>query len=143
MPSRPQRVTNGHRAAVCGLVILGLGMIEACEIAGAPYQLVKASLPPNWHKRSRFASRWRGDELAGMLAAFVDPDQKTQTIADRYGVTADMIRRVAGRHGYKRPKGHPRGKNSVRTMTSKQRTIYFKLRHIMPAAAAAIEACRS
>lgn len=142
MPSRPQRVTNGHRAAVCGLVIAGMGMIDACEIVGAPYQLVKASLPPKWHKRHRHPSRWRGDELAEMLAAFVDPAQKTRTIAARYGVSVDMIRKIAGRHGYKRPKRQPRSPNSLRTMTPKQRTIYFKLRHIMPAAQAAIEACR-
>jgi len=145
MPRKAQRVTNGHRAAVCGLVIAGLSMTDACRIAGVPRDILPKYLPPGWHDRrsSRRTRRWKGDELAGLREAYCDLAQKTATIAARYGVHVSQINKLAKLHGWpRRLAGRTRKPNSIRSMSAQQRTVYFKLRTIMPPAAAAAQACQ-
>jgi hypothetical protein len=145
MPRKAQRVTNGHRAAVCGLVIAGVSMTEACRIAGVPREVLPKYLPAGWHDRrsSRRTRRWKGEELAGLREAYCDLNQKTATIAARYDVHVSQIYRLAHLHGWpRRLPGGARKPNSIRSMSPKQRTVYFKLRTIMPPAAAAAQACQ-
>lgn len=144
MPRKAQRVTNGHRAAVCGLIIAGLTMIEACRIAGVPRDVMPKYLPQGWHDRHRKrARRWRGEELESLREAYLDPTQKTTTIAARYGVHPSQITKLAHQHSWPvRPTGSARRPTSIRSMSPQQRTAYFKLRSIMPPAAAAEQACR-
>lgn len=145
MPRKAQRVTNGHRAAVCGLVIAGLSMTEACRIAGVPRDVLPKYLPPGWHDRrsNRRTRRWKGEELASLREAYCDLSQRTATIAARYGVCVSMINNIARREGW--PQRHPgrkRKPTGIRSMSPQQRTTYFKLRSIMPAADAAAQACQ-
>jgi len=145
MPRKAQRVTNGHRAAVCGLVIAGVSMTDACRIAGVPRDVLPKFLPAGWHDRrsSRRTRRWKGEELAGLREAYCDPNQKTATIAARYGVHVSQINKLAQQHGWpRRLPGKARKANSIRSMSPQQRTAYFKLRTIMPPAAAAAQACQ-
>lgn len=145
MAGGAQRLTNGQRACICGLVIAGLSMTEACKIAGVPRDRYAELLPPNWHKRTRKAIRWKADQLAELREAYCDHAQRTKTIAERYGVTAGQITNLAKKNGWPmRPAGHKRKPNSIRSMTPRQRTLYFKLRHDagMPALSAAAEALR-
>jgi hypothetical protein len=143
MPRKAQRVTNGHRAAVCGLIIAGLSMIEACRIAGVPRDLLPKYLPPGWHYRYRKpARRWKGEELESLREAYCDHSQRTVTIAARYGVHVSQINQLAKRHGWPpRPPGRKPKANSIRSMSPQQRTAYFKLRSIMPPAEAAARVC--
>ncbi len=144
MAGGPQRITNGHRAAVCGLVIAGLSMTEACKIVGVPRDMYLSWLPPGWHKPKPRPSRWFGERLEALREAYLDPNQKTRTIAARYDVHVSFITHMARKHGWPlRQVGNVRKPNSIRSMTAKQRTIYFKLRHIMPRTSAAAEACRT
>jgi len=145
MPRKAQRITNGHRAAVCGLVIAGLSMTEACRIVGVPRDILPSYLPPGWHDRrsSRRTRRWKGEELAGLREAYCDLSQKTATIAARYGVHVSQINKLANLHGWpRRPAGRTRKPTGIRSMSPQQRTAYFKLRTIMPSADAAAQACR-
>lgn len=130
MPSRNQRITNGHRAAVCGLVIAGLPMIESCRIVGAPYLAVVGVLPKGWHVRGRRPSRWTGDLIDELREAWFDPAQRVFTIASRYGVTTKAIQLVARKQGW------PRRRRwrieapgpAFRDLSADQRRVYFKLR---------------
>lgn len=145
MPRKAQRVTNGHRAAVCGLIIAGLSMIEACRIAGVPRDVLPKYLPAGWHDRhsKRRARRWKGEELESLREAYCDPCQRTVTIAARYGVHVSQINNLARREGWPlRPPGKRRKPTGIRSMTPQQRTAYFKLRSIMPSADAAAQACQ-
>jgi len=146
MPRKAQRVTNGHRAAVCGLIIAGVSMIEACRIAGVPRDVMPKYLPAGWHGRhssSRRVRRWKGEELEGLREAYCDPNQRTATIAARYGVCVSQVNNLARKHGWPmRRAGRKPKPDSVRSMSPQQRTVYFKLRSIMPAPAAVQEALR-
>ena len=81
MPSRPQRITNGQRAAVAGLVIAGLTMEEACKVAGSPIRLMQAHLPPNWHRHRARARKWKGDRLTALKRAYCDRSFTVAAIA--------------------------------------------------------------
>ncbi len=143
MPSKPGRITNGQRAAVCGLVIAGVSMTQACLIVGAPRALYLKYLPPKWHKQKPRPSIWFGERLDDLRDAYMDPSQRTRTIAQRYGVHVSFITHMARKHGWPvRLPANVKKPNSIRTMTPQQRTIYFKLRHIMPRASAVAEATR-
>ena len=68
-----------------------------------------------------------------------------EQIAERYGVTASQITKLAQKNGWPmRPAGHKRKSRSLRSMTPQQRTIYFKMRRDlnMPALSAVAEALR-
>lgn len=145
MASIPQRITNGQRAAVCGLIIAGLTMTESCRIVGIPRNRFSELVPPNWHARSRKPRRWRPEQLSALCADYHDPAQRTQTIADRYGVSVSQISKLAKIHGWTmRVPGNKPKPGSIRSMTPQQRTHYFKLRRDlnMPRLSAAAEALR-
>ncbi len=46
----PTRVTNGHRAAVCGLLLAGVSFGDACQIAAAPRDRMRQYIPEDWRR---------------------------------------------------------------------------------------------
>jgi hypothetical protein len=46
----PTRVTNGHRAAVCGLLLVGVSFGDACQIAAAPRDRMRQYIPEDWRR---------------------------------------------------------------------------------------------
>jgi hypothetical protein len=46
MPER--RVTNGERAALCGLRLLGVGFQDACQIVGVGHRTMQRYLSGDW-----------------------------------------------------------------------------------------------
>lgn len=46
----PIRVTNGHRAAVCGLLLAGVSFGDACQIAAAPRERMRQYIPADWRR---------------------------------------------------------------------------------------------
>jgi hypothetical protein len=44
------RVTNGHRAAVCGLILAGVSYGTACQIAAAPRERMRQYVPPDYRR---------------------------------------------------------------------------------------------
>lgn len=143
-------VTNGQRAAICGLVIAGVAIAEACKIVRAPYRSILDLLPPRWHKRrGRGPARWKGDELEQVRVAYLDPLQTTNAIAARHNVTRRAITMLARRHGWKRrrmgrkPKyGPKRGPAFLPAMSREQRRLYNKLRPVLGREASLAEARR-
>jgi len=98
---------------------------------------------PRKAQRGRRPVRWTGEEVAGLREAYCDLNQKTATIAARYDVHFSRITQLAHRHGWPlRRVGRPPKPNGIRSMTPQQRTAYFKLRTIMPAADALAEVYR-
>lgn len=50
MPER--RITNGQRAAICGLVLAGVGLQNACQIVGADSRTVLRYVGGDWRVRA-------------------------------------------------------------------------------------------
>lgn len=94
------RVTNGHRAAVCGLVIAGVALTEACKVAGVPYLAMLAVLPDRWHTRVPRPYRWRGHELEELYESWMDPYQRAETIANRFGISPTRLRQIARKNDW-------------------------------------------
>lgn len=51
MAAQPSRVTNGQRAAVCGLILAGVPFVTACRVAGASRERVRPYIPDDWLKQ--------------------------------------------------------------------------------------------
>lgn len=119
MASRKQRVTNAHRAGVCGLVIVGVGFVQACRIMGIPYGLVKESLGGGWDGRHSCnkKKRWEGALLAEAKAFYCDLNLTTEQIGAMYGVKRDTLWKLAKKHKW--PKRCLGGKLALPTPISK------------------------
>jgi hypothetical protein len=129
------RVTNGHRAAVCGLVIAGVvSLTDACLMAGVPYKALRDVLPPGWHTKKMPCVRWKGDLLLEVKEAWCDRAQKVTTIAERYDVSPRTIGWLAKREGWpKRKRGPARNPFSQRSgMTRRQYDIARMVRRNTP-----------
>lgn len=120
-----QRITSGHRAAVCGLVIAGITYAQACKIAGIPYRLMKSELPEGWHLCGRKRRRWQGAELDEIHAAYMDTNQKATTIATRHGITAHMLDFLAQREGWPPRRQIKRG---ARQAAQRRATLQMEMR---------------
>ena len=55
---RMSRITNGQRAAICGLILAGVGFKKSCRIVGASYPRMRTLIGPDWTK-SRLPIRLR------------------------------------------------------------------------------------
>jgi len=118
--SRHQRITNGQRACVAGLVIAGLSLGLSCKIAGAPYRYMLEHLPPGWHEKRMPRRKWRGDRLDQLQRAYADRSLTVETVARLFRTDAGMVRQIARREGWQR---RPQGMISNET-----RLLYRKLR---------------
>lgn len=139
MPT-PQRITNCHRAAVCGLMLLGVGYVKSCRIVAAPDHSLRGYLGKDWWGRGagRSSRRWRGDSLRDLEEAYRDRALKLETIAALFKTTKRVIQYLAVRHGWpKRTRGKgaplptPLGKLDAET-----RNRFKKLRKILGRSAA-------
>lgn len=130
--TKAQRVTNGHRAAVCGLMIAGLPYGDSCRIVGVPEKTLKKLLPPFWVIYQRRPHRWKGDELQAIKEAYDDWSLKVETIAELYQTTAGTIRVLAKKHGWRRrPMGGKPNPNSTRNMSRAKYAVYRKVQPIL------------
>ena len=136
-----QRVTNAHRAAVCGLIIAGITYMKACKIVGVPHRALRTVVEPDWYKRSNPVRRWHLEALLGLQEAWMDPKQKLSTIAARYDISVSMVRMLAHRQGWPcvRRGRQPR---SLRSMTKEQRRWYLKMQPVIGRNAALAEVWR-
>lgn len=102
MPTRAShyRITNGHRAAVCGLVIAGVSLGDSCKIVGVPYAMLRDSLPDGWHRRAWLPYRWRGAEIEELYEDWMDTAQRAESIANRYGISGTRLRQIARTNGF-------------------------------------------
>lgn len=94
---RAARVTNGQRAAVCGLVIAGLPMEAACRILGVPYAAMVALLPHDWATMT--TRLWSVADLADMRARWL-AGETSGAIGKRHGVKHWTVRRIAAAEGW-------------------------------------------
>ena len=99
MANKRQRVTNAHRATVCALVLAGVPFVESCRVAGVPHQrLQDGLLGADWWStrvRRRRATRWHGERLARLEAAWSDPTLTRADIASRFGIKPSNLRKIA------------------------------------------------
>lgn len=144
-PLKPEasrvRVTNGHRALVCGLILAGQSYIEACRIAGVPPRRLRLLLEPDWSARVNRPRRWKADELRDLEEAYRDPKLSVASIAQMFKTHAGNICTMARQQGWpmrlqKFPRGH------VATMQPEKRRLYLKLRAVVGRVEAEREALR-
>lgn len=128
------RTTNGHRAAVCGLVIAGLSLTQACEIVGVPYQQMRDLLGP-WHdKRKQHRPKWNVALVNELREDWFDTSQKLKTIAARYDTTPRQLNLIAMREGWPRhlrKHGPPRSATSILSLTPEKRRRFWKLARVL------------
>lgn len=111
MPSRAQRITNGHRAAVCGLILAGVSVIASCKIVGAPYLQMKKFLPKDWQERVTPRTKWTHAKLVAMRRDYANPNMQRWQIAIRHHTTVAMVQYLARREGWPyKPMGRPKGR---------------------------------
>lgn len=127
------RVTNGHRAAVCALILVGLTYPEACRIVGAPPVPLRALLGRDWtgRQQTQRPRRWKGDELRDLEEAYRDRNLSLRSIAQMFGTHPGNISTMAKEHGWPpRSRPHfPRG--HIAAMPAEQRRLYLKLRAVV------------
>jgi hypothetical protein len=123
-----QHITKGQRAAVCALILAGISFTKACEIVSAQPKAMSKHVPKDWRNRLSPKRRWKGDLLAEVKEAWLDRAQRTETIADRYGVTPSQIHNIACREGWPmRPTGPAPNPCSLRQQPRDKFLYYRKL----------------
>jgi hypothetical protein len=128
------RLTNGHRAAVCGLALAGISLTQACEIVGVPYQQMRDLLGPWYDKRKQSRPKWNVALVSELREDWFDTSQKLKTIAARYDTTPRQLNLIAEREGWPRhlrKHGPPRAKTSFLSMTGEKRIRYWKLARVL------------
>lgn len=137
------RVTNGQRAAVCGLVIAGVSFTDACKIVDVSRPRLKAVLPVGWTKyvRSGKTRSWKGEVLEQIRLAYLDQSQTGKDIARRFNIDVSYVYQLARVHGWRRRNRAIYVKRAFDT--EQQRLLFNKLvRHGIPTFEAYAEACR-
>lgn len=113
MPSKPQRVTNGHRAAVCGLVLAGVGLLDACKVAGISYRELQKSLPAGWHTpRLGRRPKWTAEKLRPVRRAW-NSDTPLWQSAIHLRTTVAMMKFLARRERWPKRWPGPRRKHPL------------------------------
>lgn len=144
MPTKFQRITNGMRAAVCGLMIAGVRYETACRIADAPEKSLRRLMPEGWHRYKRSPYRWKGQELEDLRNAYDDWNLKVRTISELFGIAPTHLRKLRKIHGWRvRP-------NTMRVCDPKaianqpveKQRLYEKLRPVVGREAALREVFR-
>jgi hypothetical protein len=96
---------NGQRAAIHGLLILGLSTTKISWVLGVSPHIVRRHVAPDWMPRSawrheKHPKRPRKNLRHAEVIAFHDNGKRTmQEVGDRFGVTREYIRQVLARHG--------------------------------------------
>ena len=99
MTMRAHRITNGQRAAVCGLMLCGVPLWKACEIVAAPIKRVRELLPPDWlHKHQPL--KWRGHAIDGLEECYFDRHIKLETTCELFGIGLSTIYKIARREDW-------------------------------------------
>lgn len=93
------RVTNGHRAAVCGLMIAGLTLKDAAAVVGVPRQRVRAFIPHEFF-RQRPIIKWHGELLRDLEEAYFNRTLTATAIHKLFGITPANLCKIANRHGW-------------------------------------------
>lgn len=130
MSNRKPRVTNGQRAAVCGLMIAGLNFTDACLVADVSQFQVKEFLPPGWIKRppaKRTNRCWKGTRLEEVRLAYLDRSLQGREIARRFGMDVNYLYRLAQRNDWPR-RERSQHEKPVLNLTPEQRRAFKKLR---------------
>lgn len=133
--ARGQRITNGQRAAVAGLIIAGIGLRKACRIVDAPMMRMYDLLPARFC-RITVPKRGGGTFFKGLTEADREeirrlwPISTISQIASRYDVDYTVIKRAAVRLGLppKRHRRRPKSPYGVRQMNRAQRSRYVHVR---------------
>lgn len=135
-----QRITNAHRAAVCGLMLAGIGYVKSCRIVGVPDRTLRLWLSKDWWGRSGSGpTKWRGDKLLAVESAYRDRSLRLEDIECAYGIYRRHITALAKRHNWPR---RPRGKGALlpvplAQLTPEKRNRYKKMQRILGRSAAA------
>lgn len=135
------RVTNGHRALVCALILAGQTYREACRVAGVPPARLRALLAADWTARVNRPRRWKAAELRDLEEAYRDHNLSLASIARMFGTHAGNICTMAKAQGWpmrvqKFQRGH------IAAMKPEQRRLYLKLRSVVGRVEAEREALR-
>lgn len=134
-----QRITKAQRAAVCALVLVGIGFVKSCRIAGVPDRSLRALLPKDWWGRHGSSpTKFRGDALLAIKSAYLDRSIRLADIATAYGINHRHVTLLAHRHNWPR---RPRGKGAqlpiaLTKITPETRNRYRKLQRIIGRSAA-------
>jgi hypothetical protein len=113
MPSKPQRITNGHRAAVCGLMLAGVPLMKASAIVGAPFESLKLYLPLDWRERISPRTKWTHAKLVALRKDYTNQQMVLLQVAIRHRTTVHMVQYLARREGWPyRPIGRPKGRGN-------------------------------
>jgi hypothetical protein len=128
------RVTNGQRAAVCGLILAGVPMDKGCAIAGVPIKQMRDVMAPGWRGRQVHTPRWRGEKLEQLREAYSELKLSFEAITEQFGISRDMTMYLARQHGW--PRRRPRfGRKPLPVPVSKmqrdQRNRYRYLQRII------------
>lgn len=125
------KLRKGEVAALFGLMLAGQSFTRACRTVRLPERLAAQYVPRDWKVRTQPPRRWTGDKL-DELKEYWMAWERTQTIADRFGVTVSQIVHLVNREGWvRRKKGpHPNPK-SIRQQPPKQRKLYRKLKGVL------------
>ena len=105
MVYRVRRITNGERAAICGLVIAGQPFIRTCRMLGVPYKAMLDLLPDDWRGRQlspAWNKRWKGPLLKELEAAWCDFSIPTRTLVEIFKTSRDNLRRLARENDWPR-----------------------------------------
>ena len=142
MGNRTPRITNGQRAAFCGLMIAGLAFRDAAAVADVSQQLIHGFLPDGWLDGSppvrRYAS-WKGAKLEELRVAYADTTISGVEVAARFGMHREYLFRLAAKKGFSRA----RSPAFVAALPADQRRTYEKLRkHGIPRQEALAAACQ-
>lgn len=134
---RGSRITNTQRAAVCALILAGVGFIKSCRIVGAPERAMKAALGDDgetwWGRSGSRPAKWRGDKLAEIKSAYLDRSIPLSVIEITHGIKRRHVTSLARREGWPR---RPRGKGPalpipLAKMSDRQRNSYTKLSRVL------------
>ncbi len=131
------RVSNGQRATVCGLVLVGVPFPEACSIAGVRSGVMTPYVGKDWTVRTQRPSRWTLDQVEALAEVWRDPNIKVAQIAASFGVCVEQIWRVATKHNLgHRPTWKAVNPRSVAQQPKETRLRYRRKRNVYGAARA-------
>lgn len=94
------RVTNGQRAAVCGLVLAGVPYGYACFIVGIHPNMMARYVGADWRRKLLAPTRWTRDKLDELEEVWRDRSIKTETICELFKLTASRLGQIAKQHGF-------------------------------------------
>lgn len=101
MASAGWRLTNGHRAALCGLLLAGQPFIQCCKIIGVSPKRMRTYLPKDWaHHRNPARTKWTGLRLAALARDYRAHSLSVRTIIARHHVTQGTLYKLAQTHGW-------------------------------------------